>query len=53
LINRTFYLSKFTPIIGFLGYIRNYNPQLKYAVRSADDRTLSEEKIPVQVPIGK
>ena len=53
LINRMFYLGKFTPIIGFLGYIRDYNPQLKYAVRSADNRTLSEEKIPVQVPIGK
>jgi hypothetical protein len=53
LINRRFYLSKFTRIIGFLGYIRDYNPQLKYAVRSADDRTLSEEKIPVEVPIKK
>jgi len=52
-INRTFYLSKLGPIIGFLGYIRDYNPQLKYAVRSADDRTLSEEKIPVQIPIRK
>jgi hypothetical protein len=53
LINRMFYLGKFTPFIGFLGYIRDYNPQLKYVVRSADDRTLSEEKISVQVPIGK
>jgi hypothetical protein len=47
-INRTFYLGKVNPH-RFLGYIRDYNPQLRYAVRSADDRTLSEEKIPVRV----
>ena len=51
-INRTFYLSKFTANIGFLGYIRDYNPQLKYAVRSADG-VLSDEKIPVQIAIQK
>jgi hypothetical protein len=48
-INRTFYLSKFTGS-RFLGYIRDYNPQLHYAVRSADDRILSEEKVLVGVP---
>jgi hypothetical protein len=50
-INRTFYQSKFTDIDGFLGYIRDYNPQLKYSVRSADDGILSEETIPVQIPV--
>ncbi len=45
-INRAFYLGKIQRN-EFLGYIRDYNPQLHYAVRSADDRTLSEEKIPV------
>ncbi len=47
-INRAFYLGKFKAN-GFLGYIRDYNPQLKYAVRSADNGILSEEEIPVQV----
>jgi hypothetical protein len=47
-INRTFYLGKSTTN-WFLGYIRDYDPQLKYAVRSADNGVLSEEKIPVQV----
>jgi len=51
-ISRVFYLDKLqrNP---FLGYIRDYNPQLRYAVRSADDRTLSEEKIPVRVGMTK
>jgi hypothetical protein len=52
LINRTFYLGKFNTN-WFVGYIRDYDPQLKYAVRSADDGVLSEEKIPVQSPITK
>jgi hypothetical protein len=47
-INRVFYQGKFSTV-DFLGYIRDYNPQLHYAVRSADDRSLSEGKIPVQV----
>jgi hypothetical protein len=47
-ISRAFYLGK-VQRNNFLGYIRDYNPQLHYAVRSADDRALSEEKIPVQV----
>ena len=45
-VNSTFYGSRLTRT-RFLGYIRDYNPQLRYSVRSADDRTLSEEKIPV------
>lgn len=48
-INRAFYLGK-VKTNGFLGYIRDYNPQLKYAVRSADNGILSEEEIPV--PVG-
>jgi hypothetical protein len=48
-LNRVFYLSKVTRT-GFVGYIRDYNPQLQYAVRSADHGTLSEETIPVQSP---
>lgn len=52
-INRTFYLGRIIDH-GFLGYIRDYDPQLKYAVRSADAGVLSEEKIPVQVlPVTK
>jgi hypothetical protein len=47
-INRVFYLGK-ARTNGFLGYIRDYNPQQKYAVRSADNGILSEEEIPVQV----
>jgi hypothetical protein len=47
-INRTFYQSKLTATIGFVGYIRDYNPELRYAVRSADNLTLSDEEIPVQ-----
>jgi hypothetical protein len=47
-INRTFYQSTFTANIGFVGYIRDYNPELRYAVRSADNLTLSDEEIPVQ-----
>ena len=49
-ISRAFYLGNVRRN-GFLGYIRDYDPQLRYAVRSADDRTLSEEKIPVRVGI--
>ena len=47
-VNRTFYQSKFTAKIGFVGYIRDYNPELRYALRSADNLTLSDEEIPVQ-----
>jgi hypothetical protein len=47
-INRTFYDSKFTANIGFVGYIRDHNPELRYVVQSADNLTLSDEEIPVQ-----
>ena len=47
-VNRTFYQSKFTTKIGFVGYIRDYNPESRYVVRSADNLTLSDEVIPVQ-----
>jgi hypothetical protein len=47
-VNRTFYQGKLTAEIGFVGYIRNYNPELRYVVRSADNLTLSDEEIPVQ-----
>jgi hypothetical protein len=51
-VNRAFYLGKLETN-GFLGYIRDYNPQLHYGVRSADDRILSDEKIPVQVGMAR
>lgn len=51
-INRTFYLGKFTSN-WFVGYIRGYDPQLAYAVRSADDGVFSEDKIPVRPQITK
>ena len=46
-INRVFYLDRLNTT-QFLGYICDYNPQLRYTVRSADDGVLSEEKIPVR-----
>jgi len=46
-VNRVFYQGRF-PTTDFLGYIRDYNPQVHYVVRSADDDVLSEETIPVQ-----
>ena len=48
LINRTLYQSKFTDKIGFVGYIRDYDPDLRYVVRAADNLTLSDEEIPVR-----
>jgi len=51
-INRVFYLRK-VQTNAFVGYIRDYNPQLRYVVRSADDQILSEEKIPVQGRIAE
>jgi len=47
-ISRIFYSGKFKKN-EFLGYIRNYNPLLQYAVRSADSM-LSDEKIIVDRP---
>ena len=45
--NLVFYQGSF-PSTDFVGYIRDYNPQVQYVVRSADDDSLSEETIPVQ-----
>ena len=49
-INRTFYLTKFATSI-FVGYIREYDPKLQYAVRCADGGMLSDEKIVVPMPL--
>jgi hypothetical protein len=45
-INRQYKLPKFAAS-GFLGYIRDYNPQTPYFVRSADDNRLSTETLRV------
>jgi hypothetical protein len=47
LANRIFYFHKFARNMGFLGYIRGYDPTLQYTIRSADGGTLSDEKIVV------
>ena len=49
LINRVFYLDKLNTT-GFLGYICDYNPQVRYVVHSADNGLFSEDAIPVQAP---
>jgi hypothetical protein len=46
-VNHVFYQGRFGTT-DFLGYIRDYDPQVQYLVRSADDDVLSEETIPVQ-----
>ena len=48
-IGRTFYSGKFINS-EFVGYIRNYDPLVEYAVRSADEGALSDEKIIVDTP---
>jgi hypothetical protein len=48
-ISRIFYQGQFSGS-GFLGYIRNYDVHRSYAVRCADDGTLSDEKIVVDTP---
>jgi hypothetical protein len=52
-INRQYKLPKFAAS-GFLGYIRDYNPQTPYFVRSAEDNRLSTETLRVtsSVPIA-
>jgi hypothetical protein len=50
LINGAFYLRKFRPSTSFVGYIRGYDPNLRYVVRSVDSRVLSDETIAVSVP---
>jgi len=49
-ISRTFYRGWFSGS-EFLGYIRNYDGRLRYAVRCADDGILSDEKIVVDTPV--
>jgi hypothetical protein len=46
-VNCVFYQGRFGTY-DFLGYIRDYNPQVQYVVRTADHDVLSEEAIPVQ-----
>jgi len=46
-INRLLYRNTFPPH-GLTGYIRDYDPQIKYSVRSADDLVLSAEAVIVQ-----
>jgi hypothetical protein len=46
-VNGLFYHGAFSTT-NFLGYIRDYNPQLQYVVRSADNGVISEETISVQ-----
>lgn len=48
-ISRMFYQRHFSGG-QFLGYIRNYDVHLSYAVRAADDGVLSDEKIVVDAP---
>jgi hypothetical protein len=49
-ISRTFYRGWFSGS-EFIGYIRNYDGRLRYAVRCADDGILSDEKIVVDMPL--
>jgi hypothetical protein len=49
-IRRMFYQGRFSKNGKFLGYIRNYHAHVSYAVRSADDGALSNEKIVVDTP---
>jgi hypothetical protein len=51
-VNSTFYGSRAMQT-SFIGYIRDYDASLQYAIRSADHGILSEEMIPVQSPITK
>jgi hypothetical protein len=45
-----FYRGKFEDS-RFFSYITNYDAGLRYAVRSADDGVLSDEKIVVDTPV--
>jgi hypothetical protein len=51
-VNSTFYGSRVMQT-SFIGYIRDYDASLQYAIRSADHGILSEEMIPVQSSITK
>jgi hypothetical protein len=48
LVNRVFYGGRFWRN-DFVGYIRDYDPERRYFVRSADDASLSDERISVDV----
>jgi hypothetical protein len=50
LISEIFYRGKFQDS-RFFSYITNYDARLRYAVRSADDGILSDEKIVVDTPV--
>jgi hypothetical protein len=49
-VNRTFYLRNAAGT-RFVGYIRDFNPKLEYVVRSADNGILSDERLPVEIPL--
>lgn len=49
-VRHAFYLDK-VPRNEFCGYIRNYDPNGHYVVRSADGGVLSEGEFPVQTPV--
>jgi hypothetical protein len=46
-VNSRTKLSKFTAS-GFLGYIRDYNPETRYTACAADDNGFSRESLPVE-----
>ncbi len=48
-INRAFYSKRFSRS-SVIGYIRNYNPTSQYAMRSADNQKLSDERILIPAP---
>lgn len=48
-INRIFYSNRFRQT-SFLGYIRNYRPEIQYSMRSADGGKISDEKILIPTP---
>lgn len=50
--NKVFYANRFRFNLGFVGYIRSYDPQLQYTVRSADDGVLSDESVVIG-PLSK
>jgi hypothetical protein len=51
-VDRIFYLNKFARNMGFVGYIRDYDPKKQYAIRCADRGALSNEKIVVSPIAG-
>ena len=48
LASSIFYGGKLYRNLGFIGYIRSYDPKLQYFVRSADDGVLSDEAVMVR-----